>query len=243
MLNLKIMKLSPLEVLLIGIIVLLGFFLIFRKPESKIIKDTAKEIALQRSYDSSQAVILSLKDSLSSSTLVISNLNNYSSLLTDKYKSAKKELDDLKNSLNGSIAVVKKYNSRQLEAAINLRYVDVPADTSEHAKDSIVTVLKPIASNVLQDLITYDEVKKENAQLLAIDSLQNNRLIVKDSTILQYQKRNEEYVNIMKNLDNQRNILIKQRGDDETQVKHYKRVATWTKVFAVVLASAVYIFK
>ena len=237
------MKLSALDVLLIGIIVLLGLFLIFRKPESKIIKDAAKEIALQRSYDSSQLVIKGLKDSLSSATLVITNLDNYSLLLTEKYQSAKKELADLKSSLNGSIAVVKKYNSKQLETAINLRYADVPADTSAHAKDSIVTVLKPIASNVLQDLITYDEVKKENIQLLSIDSLQNNRLIVKDSTILQYQKQNAQYVNIMKNQDNHRNILIQQRTNDEKQVKHYKRVATWTKVFAVAFATAVYIFK
>jgi hypothetical protein len=237
------MKLSALDVLLIGIILLLGLFLIFRKPESKIIKDAAKEIALQRSYDSSQLVIKGLKDSLSSSTLVISNLDNYSLLLTEKYQSAQQELASLKSSLNGSITLVKKYNSKQLEAAINLRYADVPADTSAHAKDSIVTVLKPIASNVLQDLITYDEVKKENIQLLSIDSLQNNRLLVKDSTIIQYQKQNAEYVNIMKNQDNQRNILIQQRTDDEKQVKHYRRVATWTKVFAVAIASAVYIFK
>jgi len=237
------MKLSELDVLLMGIIILLGLFLIFRKPESKIIKDAAKEIALQRSYDSSQSVIKGLKDSLSSATLVISNLDNYSLLLTEKYQSAKQELASLKSSLNGSIAVVKKYNSKQLEAAINLRYADVPADTSAHAKDSIVTVLKPVASNVLQDLITYDEVKKENLRLLSIDSVQNNRLLVKDSTIVQYQKQNAEYVNIMKNQDNQRNILIQQRTSDEKQVKHYRRVATWTKVFAVALASAVYIFK
>lgn len=237
------MKLSALEVLLIGIIILLGIFLIFRKPESKIIKDIAKEIALQRSYDSSQSVIKGLKDSISTSNLVISNLDNYSLLLTEKYQSARKELADLKSSLNGSIAVVKHYNSKQIEAAINKRYEDVASDTSAHAKDSVVTVLKPVGLHVLQDLITLDEVKKENVQLLAIDVLQNNRLIQKDSTISEYKKLNNDYVRIMTNKDNQREILIKQRTEDDKQVKHYKRVATWTKAFAVVFATAVYIYK
>lgn len=241
------MKLSALNVFLLIIIVLLGIFMVFRKPETKIIRDAQKELTLKRSYDSSQRIIKELRDSVGNYKLAIDNLNRYSDLLSEKYKSQKSEISDLRKSLGFKEGLVKNLNSAQIAKEITSRYDTLlergSSDTTAFSKDSIVTVRKVVGQFVIKDLYRLDELKKENTLLIEADSIQNARLQLKDSTINLYKRQKEAYDRILANKDNQNNILITQRTDLEKQVSKEKRKTTFYKIAAIVVASTVFIVK
>lgn len=204
--------------IVISIIISVLLFIIFyllNADKISIREERQKNLALMHLYDSSQRVIDSLSEVVSSSNIVIKNLDAVSVVLMQQYKSKKSELEGAKKTTPATIVkVVKNYSIKQLDSSFAARY---PKDTIK--SDSVVTLQRVVGVKVLADLIYCDTLKKIVPLYAFNDSILNLQLKNRDSVIVTQEKSIRDYNLMIANYSNQRQILINQRNDSDKALK------------------------
>jgi hypothetical protein len=210
-------------------------FLVWRKNDIPV-RDLKKEIALQHKYDSSQAIIDSMKVLIADANIVIANDNNLNIALIEQYKKQKDAISSLQKRMHNSDTVIRKYNSVQIESTFKNRY---PAQYNPN--DSTVTIGKAVGQASLIDLAHYDSLQLQIPLYAAADSILNLRIANRDSVISVKDNQISDYNSMIANYSNQRAVLVEQRNTAENQLKKQKFKTTISQIAGLAIIAALII--
>ena len=143
----------------------------------------------------------------------IAKLQVQDSILTYNAQHQKTKVIKIREVVEVEINKIDNFNEQELISYLNKRY---PKDTITNP----LPVAQPVLTSASKDLAAYDGAKQEIVVKDSVITLQDKRLVLKDSTIGLYIGKETRYKSIISNQDFKINEWSKQYND--LYLQHYK---------------------
>ena len=143
----------------------------------------------------------------------IAKLQVQDSILTYNAQHQKTKVVKIREVVEVEINKIDNFNEQELISYLNKRY---PKDTVTNP----LPVAQPVLTSASKDLAAYDGAKQEIVVKDSVITLQDKRLVLKDSTIGLYIGKETRYKSIISNQDFKINEWSKQYND--LYLQHYK---------------------
>ena len=143
----------------------------------------------------------------------IAKLQVQDSILTYNAQHQKTKVIKIREVVEVEINKIDNFNEQELISYLNKRY---PKDTVTNP----LPVAQPVLASASKDLAAYDGAKQELIVKDSVITLQDKRLVLKDSTIGLYVGKETRYKSIIGNQDFKINEWSKQYND--LYLQHYK---------------------